>query len=138
MSTLPDGETMSFYNGHALTYSQSVYGQSCPAGVSSQIWRRIQQIGNDTRLPAIRIDLLPPGHSALYELTKMSSRTLQGMVSAGLMRPSLSCREIRSIRITGMVPVRITVGVGVEDVSVSGLIERVSGLPGVLSCHVDS
>ena len=84
-----------------------IAGQPCPAGHNAKVWSRYQQIAKDSRLSAIDPALLPDSYSALYELTKLSGDKIRRMVELCAMRPDLSCREIREIRATGKVWVKV-------------------------------
>ena len=110
----------------AYTYARSQSGNPCPAGVSQQPWRRIQQIAKDSRLPAIDPALLPDSLSALYELTKLPTGMLTVSVNVALMRPGLSCREIRAWKVRGKLPVTVTVWADPEECG--DLVERVDML----------
>ena len=90
-------------------YAVSQYGKPCPSGASQQSWRRIQQIGRDTRLRLISPTSLPDSLSALYELTKLPTAMLTVSVNIGLMSPDLSCREIRAWRAKGKLPIAVTI-----------------------------
>lgn len=93
----------------AYTYARSQYGNPCPAGVSQQSWRRIQQVARDTRLRLVDPALLPDSYSALYELTKLPTGMLTVSVNVALMRPDLSCREVRAWRAKGKLPMTVTI-----------------------------
>lgn len=84
-----------------------IAGQPCPAGHNAKVWSRYQQIARDTRLRQIDQTLLPDSYSALYELTKLSGDRIRRLVELDAIRPDLSCREIREIRTTGKVWIRV-------------------------------
>ena len=104
-------------------YAQSQYGKPCPSGASQQSWRRIQQIGRDTRLRLINPALLPDSLSALYELTKLPTGMLTVSVNVALMRPDLSCREIRAWRAKGKLPITVTIWTDPEEAE--DLVDRI-------------
>ncbi|MGA0848162.1 MAG: hypothetical protein ACO3PY_06115 [Pontimonas sp.] len=84
-----------------------IAGQPCPPGHNAKVWSRYQQICKDTRLRLIDPALLPDSYSALYELTKLSGDRIRRMVELDAIRPDLSCREIREIRLTGKVWIKV-------------------------------
>ena len=111
------------------TIRNTLAGRPKPAGISNTIWQRIQKVATDTRLASVDPDLLPTSHSALYDLTRLSTNTIRILVKIGAMRPDLSCGEIRRIRATGRVSVRIDV----EVEKVEEVLDTVKSLKGVVA-----
>jgi hypothetical protein len=93
----------------AYNYSIRIAGQPCPAGQNKQVWSRYQQIVKDTRLARISRSVLPDSYTGLYELTKMPTTLLDRIVDLGLVSPSTPFRILKSIRITGKIPLTTTI-----------------------------
>ena len=103
-----------------------IAGQPCPPGHNKIVWYRYQQIARDTRLRLIDPALLPDSYCALYELTKMGSELLSGLVEHGVLTSRSTTRELRAIRIRGKVPVAVTIWADPEECE--DLVRRVEGL----------
>ena len=104
------------------TIRNTLAGRPKPAGISNTIWQRIQKVATDARLASINPDMLPTSHTALYDLTRLRTDVIRILVDIGAMRPDLSCGEIRRIRATGRVSVRIDVDTG-EAIKVLGTVK---------------
>ena len=109
------------------TIRNTLAGRPKPAGISNTIWQRIQKVATDARLASINPDLLPTSHTALYDLTRLRTDVIRILVDIGAMRPDLSCGEIRRIRATGRVSVRIDVDTG-EAIKVLGTVKSLKGV----------
>ena len=109
------------------TIRNTLAGKPKPPGISDAIWKRIQKVATDTRLASIDPELLPTSHTALYDLTRLRTDVIRILVEIGAMRPGLSCGEIRRIRATGKVSVRIDVDTG-EAVEVLGVVKSLKGV----------
>jgi hypothetical protein len=105
-----------------------IAGQPCPPGHNKVVWYRYQQVARDTRLSRIDPALLPDSYCALYELTKMPDALLSGLVRYGVLSSRTTTRELKTIRITGKIP--LTTTIWTEPGEYDDLVSRIEEIRG--------